>query len=229
MRSRGMPEGHKVTINNPGPSRDGRLLRHRGGRGERSDDEMSLCFSSSTITSAPGKRTYRRTTGQTDHTATAIGEGAGRRGSQGSTTTGDSGPALLPTPGKRKRRRAGCGADTDTDTDTGAASAIDPRPLETVADLSRTKVGFTTVDFGAEIMREMDEVERIASVSSNVKGALVRRLRLASRRVRASSAELQQRTVDTSAAASTVAGLCRFRIRDGGVGDDDMRMDESGR
>jgi hypothetical protein len=94
-----------------------------------------------------------------------------------------------------------------------------------VAELSR--VGFTTVDLGAEIMREMEEVERVASVSSNMKGALVRRLRLASRRVRGSSAELQQRTVATPAGASTVADLCRPRIRDDGVGDDDMRMGES--
>jgi hypothetical protein len=77
-------------------------------------------------------------------------------------------------------------------------------------------------------MRKMEEVEKIASVSSNMKRALVRRLRLASRRTKASGAELQQRTVDTSAAASTVAGLCRLRIRDDGVGDDDMRMDKSG-
>lgn len=60
-----------------------------------------------------------------------------------------------------------------------------------------------------------------------MKIALVRRLGLASRRVRASSAELQQCTVAISAVASTVADLCRLRIRDGGVGDDDMRMDES--
>jgi hypothetical protein len=45
--------------------------------------------------------------------------------------------------------------------------------------------------------------------------------------MRASSAELQQRIVATSAVATTVAGLCRLRIRDGGIGNDDMRMDES--
>lgn len=61
---------------------------------------------------------------------------------------------------------------------------------------------FTTADLRAEIMREMEEVERIASVSSNRKGALVRRLRSASRRVRASSAELQQRMVATSVFAT---------------------------
>jgi hypothetical protein len=131
-------------------------------------------------------------------------------------------------PSRRKRRKAGCGADSDTDTDTGAAFATDPQPLETVAELSRTRVGFTTADLGADIMRKIEEVEKIASVSSNMKEALVRRLRLASRRTKASGAEFQQRTVDTSAAASTVAGLCRLRTRDGGVGDDDMRMDKSG-
>jgi hypothetical protein len=189
---------------------------------------MSSCSSFSTITSEPGRRTYKRTTGQTDHTVTAIGGDAGRRGSQGSTTAGDSGPALSTAPSRRKRRKAGCGADSDTDTDTGAAFATDPQPLETVAELSRTRVGFTTADLGADIMRKIEEVEKIASVSSNMKEALVRRLRLASRRTKASGAEFQQRTVDTSAAASTVAGLCRLRTRDGGVGDDDMRMDKSG-
>jgi hypothetical protein len=88
-------------------------------------------------------------------------------------------------------------------------------------------MGFTIADLGAEIMREMEEVARIASVCSNMKGALERRLRLASGRVRASSAEPQQRTVATSAVASTVADLCPLRIRDDGVGDDDMRMVES--
>jgi hypothetical protein len=76
--------------------------------GERSDDEMSSSSSPSTITSAPGKRTYRKIAGHTDHTATAIRGGAGRRGSPGSTTVGDSGPALLTAPGRRKRRRADC-------------------------------------------------------------------------------------------------------------------------
>jgi hypothetical protein len=89
----------------------------------------------------------------------------------------------------------------------------------------RTRMGFTTADLGAEIMREMEEVARIASVCSNMKGALERRL--ASGRVRASSVEPQQRTVATSAIASTVADLCPLRIRDDGVGDDDMRMVES--
>jgi hypothetical protein len=108
-----------------------------------------------------------------------------------------------------------------------ADSAADLRPLETVAEPSRTTAVFTTADLGAEVMRKMEEIERIASVSSNMKGALLKQLRLASRRVRASSAELQQRTVATSAVATTVADLCRLRIRDGGVGNDDIRMDES--
>jgi hypothetical protein len=90
-------------------------------------------------------------------------------------------------------------------------------------------VGFTSVDLGAEIISYIEEFERIASDSSNLKGAFMRRLKLASRRVRASCAELRQRTVATSAVALTVADLCHLRIRDGGVGDDDMRMDESAR
>jgi hypothetical protein len=57
-------------------------------------------------------------------------------------------------------------------------------------ELSLVRVGYTTVDLGAEIMREMDEVERIASVSKNLKRTCVGRLRLASRRVRACGAEL---------------------------------------
>jgi hypothetical protein len=106
-------------------------------------------------------------------------------------------------------------------------AATNLQPLETVAELSRARVGFTTADFGAKIMREMEEIERIAAISRTLKGTLVRRLRLASRRVRASSAELQQHTIATSAVASTMADLCRLRIRDSGVGGDDARIDES--
>jgi RNase H-fold protein (predicted Holliday junction resolvase) len=56
-------------------------------------------------------------------------------------------------------------------------------------------VGQTTADLAAEVMREMEEVERIATSSNNLKGTYVRRLRQASRKVRAIGAELQQRTV----------------------------------
>jgi hypothetical protein len=177
----------------------------------RSDDEMSSCSSSSAVASALGKRTYRKIAGHTDHTASA----AGRRRPLGS---------CCPLP---VRRSAGCGADTDITTGTGTAtaSATDLQPLET--ELSRTRVGFTTADLWAEIMREMEEIERIAFVSRNLEGALVKRLRLASRRVRASSAELHQRTVAISAVVSTMADLCCLRIRDRGVGGDYTRMDES--
>jgi hypothetical protein len=71
---------------------------------KRSADEMSTCSSSSTDASALGKWTYKKTAGHTDHTATAVSGGAGRRGPQGSATAGDSDSALLPAPGKRRRR-----------------------------------------------------------------------------------------------------------------------------
>jgi hypothetical protein len=88
---------------------------------------------------------------------------------------------LLPAPGKKKRRGAGCGADTDTDTSTrvvtvaAAASAADLQPLETVAKLSRTKLGFTTADLGAEIMREMEEIERKAVEVGLTEGESIKR------------------------------------------------------
>jgi hypothetical protein len=216
MRSRQRPERHNTNISSPGSSCDGLLLgRRSGGVGEgvRSDDEMSSCSSSSAVASALGKRTYRKIAGHTDHAASA----AGLRRPLGS---------CCPLP---VRRSAGCGADTDINTGTGTAtaSATDLQPLETVAELSRTRVGFTTADLWAEIMREMEEIERIASVSRNLEGVLVKRLRLASWRVRASSAELHQRTVAISAVASTMADLCCLRIRDGGFGGDYTRMDES--
>jgi hypothetical protein len=201
--------------------------------GVRSDDEMSLYSSSSAVASALSKRAYQKITGHTDHTASVIGGGAGRRGPQESAITGDSDSALLPVPGKKKRRGAGYGTDTNTDTGTGVVTVVatvsvtDLQPLETVAELSRARVDFTIADLGAEIMREMEKVERIAVVSRNLKGTVLRRLRLASRRVRASSAELQQRTVATSAVALTMADLCRLRIRDGGVDGDDARIDVS--
>jgi hypothetical protein len=70
----------------------------------------------------------------------------------------------------------------------------------------------------------MEETERIAK---NLKGTSVRRLKLTSSRASASSAELQQRTVATSAIASTMADLCRLRIPDGAVGEDDARSDDA--
>jgi hypothetical protein len=130
--------------------------------------------------------------------------------------------------------------DTDTSTGTEAvavaasASTTGHMPLESVAELSRVRVGYTTADLGAEIMREMEDIERIASTAKNLKGTSVRRLKLPSRRARSSGAELQQRTVATFAVASTMADLCRLRIRDSAVdGDvarsDDARTEASGR
>lgn len=108
-----------------------------------------------------------------------------------------------------------------------AASTTGFETLELVAELSRARVGYTTADLGADIMRKMEEVERIASISRNLKGAFVRRLRLASREAKASSAEVQQRTVAASAVASSMADLCRLRIRDGAAGDDDARNENT--
>lgn len=96
-----------------------------------------------------------------------------------------------------------------------------------VAELSRAWVGYTTADLGADIMRKMEEVERIAPISRNLKGAFVRRLRLASREAKTSSAEVQQRTVATSDVASSMVVLCRLRIRDGAAGDDDARNENT--
>jgi hypothetical protein len=121
--------------------------------------------------------------------------------------------------------------DTDTSTGTKAVavaalvSTTGHETLESVAELSRVRVGYSTADLGSEIMREMEEIERIASTAKNLKETSVRRLKLASRTARASGAELQQRTVSTSAVASTMADLCRLRIRDGAVGEDDARSD----
>jgi hypothetical protein len=78
----------------------------------------------------------------------------------------------------------------DTDSSTGAETAAvaasfstaGHEPLESMAEVSSTMVGYTTADLGAEIMRELEEVERIASISRNLNGTCVRQLRLASRR-----------------------------------------------
>jgi hypothetical protein len=75
-------------------------------------------------------------------------------------------------------------------------------------------------------MRGLEEIERVASAAKNLKGTNVRRLKMASQRARASGAELQQRTVATSAVASTMADLCRLRICDGTVDEDDGRSDD---
>jgi hypothetical protein len=97
---------------------------------------------------------------------------------QGSATAGDPDSALLPAPDKMRKEGEGCRADTDTEADTMAATAytIGLEPLETVAELSRARVG--------QIVREMEEIERIA-------------------RATGSSAKLLQRTVITSAVVST--------------------------
>jgi hypothetical protein len=64
-----------------------------------------------------------------------------------------------------------------------------------MAEYRKETIGQTTANLGAEIMREMEEVERIATSYNNLKGTYVRRLRQASRKVRAIGAELQQHTV----------------------------------
>jgi hypothetical protein len=51
----------------------------------------------------------------------------------------------------------------------------------------------TIADLGDAIVREMEEVERIASTTRNLKGTFVRRLRQASRKAQAAGTELQQR------------------------------------
>jgi hypothetical protein len=66
-------------------------------------------------------------------------------------TAGDSDSALLPGPDKRKKRVVGRGVDTDTSTGTEAAAAVASvsttghEPLESVAELSRARFGYTTV------------------------------------------------------------------------------------
>jgi hypothetical protein len=74
-------------------------------------------------------------------------------------------------------------------------SSATAKPVTSVAEYRKKTIGQTTADLGAEVMREMEEVERIATSSNNLKGTYVRRLRQASRKVRAIGAELQQRTV----------------------------------
>jgi hypothetical protein len=216
-----------------------RNLRGMGGCGGgrvRSDNEMSSCSSSSAVASALGKRSYRWITGSAEGATSATGGrggGAGRRAQWEDATAGDSDSALLPDPNKRKKSDVGRGVDTDTRTGTEAVavaasvSTTGHEPLESVAELSRVRVGYTTADLGAEIMREMEEIERIASTAKNLKETSVRQLKLSSRRARASAAELQQRTVVTSAVALTMTDLCRLRIRDGAVGDDGARSDDA--
>jgi hypothetical protein len=50
-------------------------------------------------------------------------------------------------------------------------------PLESVAEPSRVRLGYTTAYLGAEMMREMEEIEGIASTAKNLKGTSVRRLK----------------------------------------------------
>jgi hypothetical protein len=128
----------------------------------------------------------------------------------------------------------GVGRGVDTDTSTGtetvamaaSVSTTGHKTLESVAELSRGRVGYTTADLGAKIMREMEEIEKIASIAKNLNGTSVRRLKLASRGARASGAVLQQRTV-AAVTSTTMADLCRLRIRDGAVGEDDARSSDA--
>jgi RNase H-fold protein (predicted Holliday junction resolvase) len=64
-----------------------------------------------------------------------------------------------------------------------------------MAEYRKETIGQTTANLGAKVMREMEEVERIATSSNNLKNSYVGRLRQASRKVRAIGVELQQRTV----------------------------------
>jgi hypothetical protein len=73
----------------------------------RSDDEMSLCSSSSAVVSALGKRSYGWITGSVEGVAFAAGGrggAAGRRAQWENATAGNSDSALLPGPDKRKKR-----------------------------------------------------------------------------------------------------------------------------
>jgi RNase H-fold protein (predicted Holliday junction resolvase) len=74
-------------------------------------------------------------------------------------------------------------------------SSATAEPVASMAEDRKETIGQTTDDLGAEIMSEMEEVERIATSSNNLKVTYVRRLRQESRKVRAIGAELQQRTV----------------------------------
>jgi hypothetical protein len=111
--------------------------------------------------------------------------GVGRFGSRGGVRSDDemlsssSSSAVARALGKRSHRWI-----TGSVEGAASVSTVDYEPLESVAELLRARVGYTTADLVAEIMREMDEIEGIASISRNLKGTCVRRLKLASRRAR---------------------------------------------
>jgi hypothetical protein len=116
--------------------------------------------------------------------------------SSGGNDSGFSGDELL-------LRRMGDRSDEDIASDAFSLamapgkrrSSATAEPVGSMAEYRKETIGQTTADLGAEIMREMEEVERIATSSNNLKGTYVRRLRQASRKVRAIGTELQQRTV----------------------------------
>jgi hypothetical protein len=56
-------------------------------------------------------------------------------------------------------------------------SSVTTEPVASMAEYRKETIGQTTADLGAEVMREMEEVERIATSSNNLKGIYVRRLR----------------------------------------------------
>lgn len=197
-----------------------------GGRG-RSDDEISSGSSTSaTAASSLGKRPYGRIAGQNVCATSGINSGdVGGNSAVRDEREGDEDPFVEITPAKRKRE----GTGTST-------TASGSEPLAPLSYFSTLTIGQTTADLGAEIMREMEEVERIASTSKNLKGTFVRRLRLASRKTRAAGAELQKRAVvpSSSWAMTTTSSLTsrttngfnfhRHRRHDDGERDD-HRMD----
>jgi hypothetical protein len=135
-------------------------------------------------------------------------------------------------------RRMGDGSDEDIVSDAFSlamapgkwSSSATAESVASMAEYRKETIGQTTADLGAEIMREMEEVERIATSSSNLKGTL-RRLQQTSRKVRAIGAELQQRTVvpvgypiNTDGKSKMEEELARLRSRVRELGDEVSRI-----
>lgn len=193
------------------------------GRG-RSNDQMST-GSSNSAAAAPslGKRSCGRIAAPSACSTGGInsGDGGGNSAVRGE-REGDENSFVEITPVKRKRKTTGT-----------STTASGSEPLASLSYFSTLMMQQTTADLGAEIMREMEEVERIASTSKNLKGTFVRRLRLASRKTRAAGAELQQRTVVSSSplAITTTSSLTSrtmtgFKLRQRRPCDDGERDDD---
>jgi hypothetical protein len=126
--------------------------------GERnSDDDMSSCSSSNI--SYSGKRRYGRTA--------RLSEGNIATGSVGN-LRGDANAIVEFTPRKRKRQ-----GGVEIVAGAAAAAATRSESSESVAQLKLGMICQTTADIGAGIMRETEKVERIASISSNLKSTLL--------------------------------------------------------